>query len=1116
MATTNAERVDQGLKALGAGLRPVCEAVWQSRLGDDWLALIHARDRNAIGAPDANDLSFLLKGIHNTWQEMWAQRLGQAERNFLGEARDWRNKWAHQAAFSSDDTSRMLDTAERLLVAFNAVDQAKIVQKLRKDLNRLAIEEASRSEHRKNIARSTDGTPAVGLVPWRDLITPHADVASGRFQQAEYAADLWQVANGEADESYLDPVAFFGRTYLTAGLSHLLVNAATRLSGQGGDPVVDLQTNFGGGKTHSMIALYHLASGRPASELAGLEDLLLSNGLALPTSIRRAVVVGTALSAASPDVKPDGTRVHTIWGQIAYQLAGVAGYKLLEAEDVAALNPGGKLVDLFRLAGPSIVLIDEWVAYARQLPTSPTERAVAGGQFDTQFTFAQALTEAAKAVPNVVVLVSIPASDIEVGGQAGKQALAQLSNVVHRTSSAWKPADDDESFEIVRRRLFEPMTAENARTRDGVIRAFTDFYLVNQAELPSAVRELDYRRRMELSYPIHPELFDRLYKDWSTLDRFQRTRGVLRLMANVVSTLWERGDTNLLIMPGMVPLDEQRVSSELASYTGQEWDPIIKADIDGGFSLPVRIDADNASSLGRVSATRRVARAVFMASAPREEGRRGVDMKNIMLGVVQPGERIGPFADALRRLSSEATYLYVDGSQYWYSVRANISRMANDRALSNVTDDNADDEVKRRLTVRGAAGPFVALHPFPDGPGDVVDDDDGVHLVLLGAHDSHVNNASESPAITKAGQILAQRSAGPRLNRNLLVFCAPSQTPLAGLRQVTRQYLAWKSIEHDFENRGLELTNADQAQMRSRLAETDNATTSQIAEAYIHILVPSQMPGTREIEWKQLKPSGSGSLAGRVARRLESDELLVTGYSGVRVAMDLNRIPLWSQRGDISVEELWKRYCQFPYLPRLSSFAVLANAVANGATLPQADTFSYAHGHDGQRWMGLGSIANGSVARSGLLVKYDLAVAQETHETHEAEQLRIEHAADSSQGNPTGTGSGGSGAGPGTGPGSIGSEVVPSRRPNDVVATGTGEIEAPTRVYSLYTIDAVRGVRQVADILENIVTQLASAPGAMINITLEINGTASGFNDHVQRTVKENAKQLNAKSTEFD
>lgn len=635
MVMPHNERVGRGLDAVRDGIGPVCALVWTAQYGDGWIDEVQARDRGAVGKPDPNDVSFLLKGMHNTWQEAWKSRMGPAERAYTSELRDFRNTWAHGGQFSTDDTYRMLDTAERLLQAFSAADEVKIVQALKKDLQRQTFDEQARSERRKTAAKPTDGEPLKGLAPWRDVITPHADVASGRFEQAEFAADLYQVATGNADEEYQDPVAFFRRTYLTNGLRELLVGAARRLSGDGGDPVIDLQTNFGGGKTHSMIALYHLASGKPAADLPGVGELFAEEGVSLPDDVARAVIVGQWVSPASPSVKNDGTEVHTLWGEIAYQLAGREGYDLVEAEDRSGSNPGKKLIDLFRLAGPSIVLIDEWVAYARQLPSKDSEPALLGGHFDTQFTFAQALTEAAAAVPDAVVLVSIPASDIEVGGDKGQDALARLRNVVRRKSAQWKPAEDDESFEIVRRRLFEPMTTENARVRDGVIRAFCDYYREKTADFPSEVREAEYRRRMELSYPIHPELFDRLYKDWSTLDRFQRTRGVLRLMATVISVLWQRGDQNLLIMPGTVPLDDARVNSELTKYLDDGWDPVIRSDVDGANALPLRLDSEN-RNLGRYSATRRVARAVYLASAPREEARRGIDVKLITLGVAQP------------------------------------------------------------------------------------------------------------------------------------------------------------------------------------------------------------------------------------------------------------------------------------------------------------------------------------------------------------------------------------------------------------------------------------------------------------------------------------------------
>ena len=1090
MAITNSERVQKALEAVRDGIRPVCIAAWEAKYGANWKEQVHGRDRHAVGQADDADLAWLLKGMTNTWQEVWHGQLGIAERSFVSEIRDARNKWAHQENFSTRDTLRVLDTAERLLAAFSAAEQMRFVQGQHRELQRLQIEEETRNERRKVAAKPTEGQPLQGLAPWRDVVTPHPDVATGRLQQAEFAADLYQVANGLADEEYLDPEKFFRRTFLTSGLQQLLVGAAERLSGNGGDPVIDLQTNFGGGKTHSMIALYHLASGVAVTKLLGVEALLEEHKLSLPAKMNRAVVAGQWLSPSMPSKKPDGTQVSTIWGEIAWQLCGKEGYALVARADQEGTSPGNNLIELFKLAGPSIVLIDEWVAYARQLPLRDDEAKVVGGDFDTQFTFAQALTEAAAAVDNVVVLVSIPASDIEVGGEKGKQALVRLTTVVKRLSKPWKPAEEDEGFEIVRRRLFEPMTVEQERIRDGVIRSFMDYYRDKSTEFGSQVQLPEYERRMRSSYPIHPELFDRLYQDWSTLDRFQRTRGVLRLMSSVISQLWMRDDRNLLIMPGTVPLDQTSVSSELSRYLGDGWDAIIRSDIDGSNSLSLRIDEDN-KQLGRYSATRRVARAVFMATAPRGDGTNGVDLKTITLGVAQPGESPGTFNDALRRLSNDATYLYVDGAQYWFSPRPNIIRTAAGMAASNFGDDDADIEVRRRIQAIRPLGSFKGVHVFPDGPGDVSDDDDGVRLVVLPMTKPHISGETTTAATTAAAEILAQRNAGPRLNRNLLVFLAAHEARISELREGVCLYLAWQSILDKKD--AMNLTPTDVKLAESKAKETSETINSRLIETFQFALVPQQEAGKREIVWHQSKPTGNGNLFERVARKLESEERLISSYGGTRVRMELDRIPLWKERGDISVADLWKAYCEFPYLTRLASVNVLHDAISSGvANINWAsETFAYAEGHDGEKWVGMQFGQQVTARPSGLLVRPIEANVQL-------------NAVPSPVVVP-------GGADPVVVPGGGGAAVQP-------IPPGGVEPIPPapkTKYYGQFNLDSVRAVRQMGEILESVIEHLSKA-GGTTELTIEINSTSVGFDDRTQRVVKENAAQLGVKSQEFE
>jgi len=228
---------------------------------------------------------------------------------------------------------------------------------------------------------------------------------------------------------------------------------------------------------------------------------------------------------------------------------------------------------------------------------------ITGGSFETHFTFAQALTESANLAKHCLLVISLPASDnagsphavaddVEVGGERGRAALDRLRNAVGRIEASWRPASAEEGFEIVRRRLFEPLVEQTQFVaRDLVARAFYDLYRTQAQEFPPECRDSDHEKRLKAAYPIHPEVFDRLYTDWSTLVKFQRTRGVLRLMAAVIHSLWEKGDRNPLILPANIAIDDPRVQFELTRYLTDNWVPVIEKDVDGPNALPLQITA---------------------------------------------------------------------------------------------------------------------------------------------------------------------------------------------------------------------------------------------------------------------------------------------------------------------------------------------------------------------------------------------------------------------------------------------------------------------------------------------------------------------------------------------
>ena len=1080
MADTNNERVGRSLLLLGQGLAPFVDRECGLKYGLDW--------ENAVpgeGARSKIDVQFLLRTMASTWREVFERTLGRMERNYVSELIDSRNRWAHQEAFSSDDAYRVLDSAERLLQAISAGEQATEVGRMKHDLQRRRYSEEARRVTRRQTAQPLEGMASGNLKPWREVVMPHRDVASGEYQQAEFAADLHQVWRGEAEAEYGEPAEFFRRTFLTQGLRDLLLNAARRLRGEGGDPVVQLQTNFGGGKTHSLIALYHLASGHEPASLPGVEQMLAESGVGAPPLARRAVLVGQQIDPGSPRQKDDGTLVRTLWGELAWQLGGAEGYALVASADESRTNAGDRLITLLERYSPCLILIDEWVAYARQLYGRDD---LAGGTFDTQMTFAQALSDAAKRVKNAMLVVSIPASDIEVGGEAGKEALTRLSNVIFRQEASWKPASPEEGFEIVRRRLFEEVPAELARERDAVVNAFADLYQRQAADFPLGVKEGDYRRRMLSAYPIHPELFDKLFQDWSTLEKFQRTRGVLRLMAAVIHELWERGDASLTIMPASVPIDGERVQAELVRYLEEGWTPVISADVDGENALPLQLDREN-PNLGRYSATRRVARTIYLGSAPTlQQTNKGIDDRTIKLGCVQPGESPAVFGDALRRLANRATYLVEDNGQYWYALGQTISRTAADRAQSRFLEEHADEEIRRRLLATRERGEFAGVHWAPRAPAEVPDETDA-RLVVLGPDVPHSAGNDTSPARVMAATILLERSGGPRLHRNALVFAAADTARLDELRAAARSFLAWKSIWDEKEELNLDELSRRQAQ--SQRDNFDETVGQRVNETFVWALVPSQDAGSAEVSWEAIKVSGADPLPVRLSRKLEQAELLLPKLGGVRLRMELDRVPLW-QGDHVSTQQLWSYFAQYLYLPRLRDRTVLVGAIESDAADIgwEEDTFAYAQAFEeaSGRYLGLaaGSHATVLIDSSSVVVKPEAAKRQRAEEAPPLE--------------------------PGGGP--VPPPTEPGPEPGAVTPPAA---KAARRFFGVKSLDPQRVSRDADQIATEIVTHLVGLVGANVEVKLEITAEVpEGVPDDVVRTVTENAKTLKFEQHGFE
>ena len=1120
--------ITQGFNYLLASFAPYIYRELAAHYGPEWwkTAVMDALyDDQKRGLPASGDDDTLVKSLDVqrclilldiNWRTVFGKKLSIDHRTWAKELTGVRNKWAHIGGddFSDDDTWRALDTMSRLCDQIDPTNAEKIRGLLR--TSRYGSEDGSTSIEKNSPATPQptgtgkknigilDQTPISGLPNWRDVIEPHPDVAQGRYKNAEFAADLAQVARGEGAYEYRDPVEFFARTYLTEGMSGLLVQALRRISALDGEPVIQLKTAFGGGKTHSMLALYHMMRGRVSAEkIPVVKPVLQRAGVASLPRANVAVLVGTALDPTKskrPNNMP-GISISTLWGEMAAQLAESAGnpklYDLVKEADKKGVSPGSEaLKKLFDAAAPCIVLMDELVAYAKKIYGVSNLPA---GSFDNFISFIQEITEAARASKNSLVVASIPESEIEIGGEAGQIALDTIEHTFGRMESIWKPVAANEGFDVVRRRLFLNCKAPSGR--DAVCAKFSQMYSENPSDFPIEAKELEYKERMISCYPIHPEVFDRLYEDWATLERFQRTRGVLRLMAAVIHELWMGNDASLMIMPGSIPLDVPNVRDELTRHLPDGWNAIVDKEVDGKNSTPYKNDQHN-QRYGRILASRRVARAIMLGSAPAVRGQsvRGIEASRIRLGVVQPGENIANFNDALSTLQNSLAYLYTNpsGDRFWYDTRPTLRKTMEDRA-TQVSASDVEYEIENRLRKLRKEATFAGIHICPGSSLDVPDEQ-AARLVILRPSDTYKSSEAENSALTAAKDILNNRGNSPRMYRNTLAFAVPDKDLMTPLKQEVRHFLAWSSIKDEAEVLNLDATQNKETE--TSLKKSNEMVDIRINEAYCWLIVPTidRAVDIREIVWSASRISGGNeSVVVRTAKKMLQDEMLVTKWAPMLLLMELDNV-LWKESDNIQINKLWEQLCTYCYLPRLANRRVLEDAIREG--INSTEYFAYAAAFDGTRYIDLkfGQYV-GNIEPSGLMVKKNVALVQ-------IEEAKKQRTVAERANAPTGE-----------------TPVEKSLTPADNSPDdGTVETPAPAETpkknrhfYMSADLDTTRINRDIQKLVEEVIAHLTSAEASKVEVSLELNANCeNGFAPQLVRTVSENCQTLKVKVFGFE
>lgn len=815
-----------------------------------------------------------------------------------------------------------------------------------------------------------------GLKAWSHVVQPHPDILNGQMTDATFAADLQQVANETAPTAeYQFPVQFFTRSYITPGLKELLVNTVKRLTGKGGDPVIQLKTGFGGGKTHSLIALWHLVT--------SCEDLCHQavtptdpTGQALqavfhdagctpdePFDAKVAVLIGTYRSATEKTVTDEsGDPLNTLWGSMAYQLGGQSAYNIIGNASRNWVSPGGAEFDeLFKQVGPCVILMDELVAYVRNLNA---ERA---GRF---YTFLQTLTESVGRSSNASLVVTVPEGADDLGGKMGVAAAAKIEGILGRMESVRAPLQTHEAFEVVRRRLFQEISDTDAV--DETCSAFHRTYVYNKRDYPPEASTSSYLERMKQCYPIHPEVFERLHHDWSTIHRFQRTRGVLRLMAIAIRRLHSQKPAPL-IMPANLPFADPTFSSEFTKLLGDNWDPVLR-EIDGINSKPDIIDNDSSRFLRTGDgAAKRITRTVFLGSVP-NMALQGLDDAQIRLGTVEPKHGTAVYTDALARLDGTLYFMHHNAGRHMFRTDPNLLQMHQDIAGS-LPETEIDLHIIAQVNQafhRRLGG--IRAVVFPNSSADIGDLPE-VQLVVLDSDQtlSRVNpNANQ--ALSVAHEYLANRGNHFRIRKNMLLFAAAFADDIEALRQHVRDYLAWAQIVD--RARDFNIGSQYEAIARKNKNETHKTARASLISAYATVLIPEQSdPKSNELSIRcfTINAENTGDIGGTAVEALRHESELIDKLKPELLSNFMERY-FW--RDDIewySVDEIWDRFTELVYLPRLARKSVITAAIADS---PLHDAYVFATGIDNGEYVNLGEVPSYISQSSGLLVRRDIADRQ--------------------------------------------------------------------------------------------------------------------------------------------
>lgn len=752
---------------------------------------------------------------------------------WLEELHQTRNKMSHHNPIDKDETNNAFYNMKRIAKLLSMTDLVSELDYIQNKSDDVVAPQASAPQQpvTTTVQTTSDNAP---ITPWFETVIPHFDIRNGSLDESVFAANLGEVALGTGQEVYINRTMFFEKTYITAGLRDLANRVILALNGEETENrVISLQTGFGGGKTHSLISLYHIAKAGTETLTSTYASSILNDGVKPKFDNAKVAVFTNNTTDVVQGREPEsGIKIRTIWGELAYQLGGASAYEKVRENDQQRIAPAGTIFkQILEDAAPALILVDELADYCTKAAGVKVGNSTLS---DQTIAFMQSLTETVASVRRCVLITTLPASAAEIASSAiGQEILTALQNRVIRVGTSVTPVDDDEIFEVIRRRLFESIGDIN--TIKVVVDRYRKYYNKRGSELPTHANNGTYAELIRKSYPFHPELIETFRQKWGQDSRFQRTRGVLRLLASIVNDLWKRRHS-LVGAHGLIHTSDVNLSNvksltgQITNLKGTAWDSVLHADIIGTTSNSYRIDnEDPTSDLCKYSIAQGVATTIILSSVAGLQNT-GITLKELKLCMLRPGAyNHSEINNALSKLESVAHYMYVSNladRRYRFESRPNVNILLT-QAQNQITKNAIDAEIKNRLQAMHLSS--NVFNRIVIDPGTEMPDQKSLTLCIMGpdciaANDGKVQRNEQA----KIKKIATEKGASPRIYRNTLLFLLSTETGYSMLTEKLKIFLACKKIQDEYST--LEKDQKDD--IRDRKTTYDKEADKALINAY--------------------------------------------------------------------------------------------------------------------------------------------------------------------------------------------------------------------------------------------------------------------------------------------